>query len=290
MMSRKLVMFIKFLFKVGVILGIHKFSFDKNTGQFVKSKCLSIYNFFVWTIVILYTPYEFYNAAIVEIQLAGSDQNGIFLIAITYFGVFSTLYLSTITMFYCLHFGKHNLLDLLNKGIELYRSVRYLKISPEPPTDRIFWLLFMKMVVLGVPMALLVWSHLHEKSAIFTLFFMTRMCFAYTFCLDLRNLIFLVAAHLMKLLRMKFCNLTRRIGRNNSSDLAKEFRKFTKLYQEILDFVVKVDDFLSIHTSSLFLYLYVEMINLVANHNLKFLKCTLYNKIIYFSSFLCTLI
>ncbi len=106
MMSRKLVMFIKFLFKVGVIVGIFRFNFDKNTGQFVKLKCLSIYNFFVWTIVILYTPYEFYNAAIVEIQFAGSDQNGIFLIAVTYIGVFSTLYLSTLIMFYCLHFAR----------------------------------------------------------------------------------------------------------------------------------------------------------------------------------------
>jgi hypothetical protein len=248
---------------MGKVLGIFRFSYDKRANGFMKSKLLEVYSRILWTIVIVYTPYDFYNAVVGEIQFAGSDENGSFLTAITYFIVYTTLYLSILTMFWTLFFGKENLLVLANRGLDLYRSVARMKMSPKQSTDRMLWLLFIKIVILGNSMAVLLWYHTrttHGSFPIFSFILTLRMISSYVFCLDMRNFIFLVATEQMKLLRLKLFKL------NETSILrVEDFMKITELYQKTLDFLSNTDELFNYHVSSLFLYFLIDEISMVCS-------------------------
>ncbi len=164
-------------------------------------------------------------------------------------------------MFGCLLFGKENLLDLANEGIDIYRSVKLNKIAREPSMDLIFLLFFCKLLLLITVIALLFWYCLHDLqiiSAIIPLCDIIYRNFLYFFCLDFRNLIFFIGAHLIKILgRRTSCRMKKSIILN------EEIERITKLNQQILAFLRKVDRLLNSHMSSIFLFLFIEIINLV---------------------------
>jgi hypothetical protein len=128
-----------YFFKVGVILGIFRFSYDKKSKCFVKSRFLEIYSVILWILVLFYMLYSYYIFVDSLSSLAdSSDKNRNFLININFLGVNSTFCLSIFSMFWCLFFGKANLLELANEGTNLYRSVTIFKKYPRPSTDRYF--------------------------------------------------------------------------------------------------------------------------------------------------------
>ncbi len=104
--NRRLILFIKFIFNFGVMLGIFRFRYDEKAKKNVKSKSLEVYSGILWLIMLLYTPYSFYQLISKEINFAGSDENGRFLTALTNIALYSTLYSSVLTMFGCLFFWK----------------------------------------------------------------------------------------------------------------------------------------------------------------------------------------
>jgi hypothetical protein len=263
----RLIRFIIYFFKVGVILGIFRFSYDKKTKCFVKSRFLEIYSVIVWTLVLFYIPYLFYISDSSFSSFANSDKNGIILFKINFLAVYSTFYLSIFSMFWCLFFGKSNLLELANEGINLYRSVTIFKKYPRPSTDRYFWLLFMRNILVGIPMSFLMTVNVHfteywSYKNTFKVLFLLYANVIYTYCLDLKNMVFFVATHLLKLLRLDILTLNRKF-QHDSKLRANEIQRITKQFHKILNFLHKVDELLSIYTSAIFLYIFVDVTSLV---------------------------
>ncbi len=270
----KLKKLIIYFFKVGTILGIFRFSYDKKTKCFVKSKFLEIYSVILWTIVLFYTPYMLFVSNYAITSLAGSDENGALLNKINFFAIFSTFYLTILAMFWCLFFGKVNLLELANEGINLYRSVTIFKKYPRPSTDRYFWVLFIRNVLIGIPMIFQVtvniyivegWSSADTIKSLFLLY----SNIIYTCFLDLKNIVFFFAAHLLKLLRLEILTLNRKFM-HNPKLRTNELQRITKQYHKILNYLFKVDKYFSIYTSAIFLYIFVDVTSLVNYKILEF--------------------
>jgi hypothetical protein len=262
----RLVKFIIYFFKMGVILGLFRFRYDKKIKCFVKARFLEIYSVILWTIVLFYMHYLNYIVISSASTITGSDKNGIFLMKITALGANFTFYLSILAMFWCLFFGKENLLGLANEGINLYRSVIIFKKYPRPSTDRLFWFLFIRIVLVGTPMIFIMsFSQTGDNGykKIFNILFYFYMYIIHTYCLDLKNIVFFVAAHLLKLLRLELLTL----NRNFKHDLnlrSNELQRITKQFHKILNFLHKVDELLNIYTSAIFLYFFINLTTLVS--------------------------
>jgi hypothetical protein len=259
--------FIIYFFKVGTILGIFRFSYDKKTKCFVKSRFLEIYSVIVWTSVLFYMLYSIYIFINVLSSVTGSNENEAILIKINILGIYSTFYLSILAMFWCLFFGKASLLELANEGINLYRSVTIFKKYPRPSTDRFFWLQFVRNILVGLPMAFIVsltFILVGKKSFtnIFRILFTFYTNIIYTCFLDLKNIAFFVAAHLLKLLRLELLTLNRKFE-HNPKLRANELHRITKQIHKILNFLQKVDKHFSFYISATFLYFFIDLTMLV---------------------------
>jgi hypothetical protein len=253
---------------MGMILGIFRFSYNKKTKSFEKSRFLEIYSVIVRTIVLFYMPYFFFISIDSYLKLAGSDENGLLLMKINFFGIYFILYLSILAMFWCLFFGRANLLELSNEGINLYRSVTSFKKYPRPSTDRFFWLLLIRIVPVGM-LGFMLGVDLYNKenwsySDIFRNLFISYMSISYSCCLDLKNIVFFVAAHLLKLLRLELLTLNRNF-KNDSKLRANELRRITKQFHKILKFLQKTDELLHINITIIFLYFFIHLITMVTN-------------------------
>ncbi len=264
----KLEKFIIYFFKVGVILGIFRFSYDKKIKCFVKSRFLEIYSLIVWTFVLFHIIYWIYIFIDSDLKVTSSDKIGNFLTKLTFFGSNSTFSLSILAMFWCLFFGKANLVELANEGINLYRSVTIFKKYPRPSTDRFFWLMFIRNVFIGLPVSFLLsgildikenWSFAKISKSLFLL----HAGIIYTCFLDLKNIVFFVAAHLLKLLKSEILTLNRSF-KNDSKLRANELHRITKQYHKILNYLLKVDKLLGISTTTIFLYFFTDLIVLVS--------------------------
>jgi hypothetical protein len=263
----KLVKFIIYFFKVGTILGIFRFRYDKKTKCFVKSRFLEIYSVIIWTFVLYHIIYLNYIFIDSDLKLTTSDRIGYLMTKLTFFGSNTTFCLSILAMFWCLFFGKANLLELANEGINLYRSVTIFKKYPRPSTDRFFWLLFIRNVFIGIPVSFLLSGILDIKenwclSNIFKSLFLLHVDIIYTCFLDLKNIVFFVATHLLKLLRLELLTLNRNF-KHNPKLLAIELRRITKQIHKILNYLHKVAELLDTCTTAIFLYIFVDLTVLV---------------------------
>jgi hypothetical protein len=261
-MSR-LVRFVVCFFKMGMILGIFRFSYNKKTKSFEKSRILEIYSVIVRTIVLFYIPYLYFISIVSYLKQAGSDENGVLLLKMSFFGVFFILYLSILAMF----FGRANLLKLSNEGINLYRSVTSFKKYPRPSTDRYFWLLLIRIVPIGIEAFFLFAVDLRNirnwnYSNMFRKFIIFYMSISYTYSLDLKNIVFFVAAHLLKLLRLEILTLNKHF-KNDSKLRANELRRITKQFQKILKFLQNVDELSNINILIIFLYYLIHLTSMV---------------------------
>jgi hypothetical protein len=266
-MSRLVKLIICF-FKLGKILGIFRFSYNKKTKCFEKSRFSEIYSGIVWTIVLFYIPYFFFISIDSYLSLAGSDKNGILLLKINFFSSYFIFHLLELTTFWCLFFGRPNLLKLANEGINLYRSVTSFKKYPRPSADRFFWLLLIRIIRVGISVFLSAVIFYNKKnwsySNIFKNFITFYMSTSCTCCLDLKNIVFFVAAHLLKLLKLELLTLNRNF-KNDSKLRANELRRITKQYQKILNFLQKVDELLNINMLIILLYFFGQLTSMVTN-------------------------
>jgi hypothetical protein len=216
----------------------------------------------VVTIVLFYTPYLYFISFDSYLKFAGSDKNGVLLLKINFLGLSFTLYLSILTMFWCLFFRKANLLKLSNEGINLYRSVTSFKKYPRPSTDRFFWLLFIRIVPVGMAVFLLAVNLYNKRNWSYSNIFRSLISFymriSYTYCLDLKNIVFFVTAHLLKLLRLELLTLNRNF-KNDSKLRTNELRRITKQFFKILKFLQKADELLNINITIMFLHFFINL-------------------------------
>jgi hypothetical protein len=220
-------------------------------------------------------PYSYYIFINSISSLANSNDNEILLMNITDIGVHFTFHLSILAMFWCLFFGIENLLELANEGINLYRSVTVFKKYPRPSTDRYFWLLFVKNVLVGIPMAFIMTVNIHinenwSSADSFKSLLEFYVDIIYTCFLDLKNIVLFVTAYLLKLLRLELLALNKNF--NDSKLRANELQRITKQYHKILNYLHKVDELLNIYTSIVFLYIFIDLTSLVITYALKSLQ------------------
>jgi hypothetical protein len=96
------------------------------------------------------------------------------------------------------------------------------------------------------------------------------MSISRTCCLDLKNIVFFVIAHLLKLLRLELLTLNRNF-KNDSKLRTNELRRITKQYQKILNFLQKADELLHINILIIFLYFFIHLTSMVTNIFFEFL-------------------
>ncbi len=258
--------FIVYFFKMGTILGTFRFKYDKKSKCFVKSRFLEIYSVIVWTLLLFYMPYSYFIFINVLSSVTDSTENEVLLMKINILGINFIFYLSILAMIWCLFFGKVNLLELANEGINLYQSVTIFKRYPRPSTDRYFWLLFIRNVI-GIPMVFIVsLTHIlggkKNFANISRILFTFYMNIIYTCFLDLKHIVFFIAAHLLKLLRLEILTLNRNF-KHNPKLRANELQRITKQIHKILNYIFKVDKYFSFYTSTTFLYIFIDVTSLV---------------------------
>jgi hypothetical protein len=99
-------------------------------------------------------------------------------------------------------------------------------------------------------------------SNIFKSLFLLHVDIIYTCFLDLKNIVFFVAAHLLKLLRLEILTLNRNF-KNDSKLRAIELRRIIKQIHKILNYLHKVAELLDTCTTAIFLYFFIDLTVLV---------------------------